>query len=134
MKNILIIDDNPDDLEFYTDLIRQADENYRVYKASDFIEGMDIFERYRIDCTFLDYNLPEMNGLMILEVMNRRSNGEIPPVVILTGESNHAIEHEAVKHGAMDFLIKNITHNTPDQINTIIRKVTKWNDSPNTPH
>ena len=59
--NILIIDDNPDDLEFYTELLGRptGDYSYEVFLAEDANAGLSIFKENKIDCTFIDFNMPE---------------------------------------------------------------------------
>ena len=125
MKNILIIDDNRDDIEFYSDLINQIDDNYKVYTAIDFLEGISVFENYNIDCTFLDYKLPEMNGLMILEVLRKKNNNKAMPIIILTGENRREIRAESARQGALDFLVKDMNTTTPEQLDAVIKKVIK---------
>ena len=129
-KNILIIDDSPDDLAFYCELLTNSSQDYTVYTTDNAEEAIEIFSNQRIYCTFIDYALPEMNGLKILEVMNQKTEGKVLPVVILTGEPNQTIQAEAARKGALDYVIKDVA-NTPEQIETVIQKTVSWADDLN---
>ena len=124
-KNILIIDDNPDDLEFYQGLLTTSKQNYTIYTAENAATAVKISAEHDIYCTFIDYNLPEMNGLKILEALNQQAEGKILPVVILTGEPKQTIQAEAARKGALDYIVKDVT-NTLEQMEAVINKTVSW--------
>ena len=124
---ILIIDDNPEDLEFYSDLLKQGEGNYDILTAQDGEEALALSKDNDIDCTFIDYYLPEMNGMKILEALQDQAKSDILPVVILTGEPNQTIQAEAARKGALDYIVKDVT-NTPEQIESVIQKTMDWAD------
>lgn len=124
-KNILIIDDNLDDLEFYSDLLNKAKGSYTVYTAQDGEQALEIFKKQDICCTFIDYHLPNMNGVKIFEALQQIAKGMILPVVILTGEPNQTIRAEAARKGALDYIVKDIA-NTSEQMEAVIQKTVNW--------
>lgn len=56
------------------------------------------------DCVFLDYRLPDQDGLSLLQTL--RSNNIKVPVVVLTGQGDDQIAVELMKAGASDYLSK----------------------------
>ncbi len=124
-KNILIIDDNSDDLEFYKDLLEHSQEDYAVFTAESGEEALEISASQNIYCTFVDYYLPEMNGVKILEALHVQSKGKMLPVVILTGEPHQTIQAEAARKGALDYIVKDVA-NTTEQMSDVIEKVVGW--------
>ena len=124
-KTILLIDDNPDDLEFYADLLKQIQDDYEILTAENGADGLKIFSQKKIYCAFVDYNLPEMNGLKILERFNEQSQGGVLPIVILTGEPNQKIQAQAARKGALNYLVKDTT-NTSVQLQAVIKKTVAW--------
>lgn len=56
------------------------------------------------DCVFLDYRLPDQDGLSLLQKL--RSNNIRVPVVVLTGQGDDQIAVELMKAGASDYLSK----------------------------
>lgn len=122
--SVLIIDDNPDDLEFYMDLLAHSEMKPKVHTAETVEAGMAIFLNETIDCILIDYFLPEQNGVDVLEDINKLSNRPIA-MVILTGEPHQKIQAEAARKGALDYIVKD-AHTTPEQLEDTIRKVIGW--------
>ncbi len=56
------------------------------------------------DLVFLDYKMPGIDGLTILQRMH--DTGRTIPMILLTSQSERSVLHEAMRYGAMDFLIK----------------------------
>ena len=122
--NILIIDDNPDDLEFYNELLSQCETEYNVYMAETAEEGLAISKAQTIDCAFIDFNLPERDGVELLEEI-RAESPKHQAMVILTGEPHQKIQAEAARKGALDYIVKD-AHTSPEQIEAVIQKVLNW--------
>lgn len=59
--NVLIIDDE----DLIRDVVKEycLNENYKVFEASNGIEGLDILENEDIDIIVLDIMMPKMDGL-----------------------------------------------------------------------
>ena len=76
--NVLIIDDE--------DLIRNVvkeyclNESFKVYEASDGIEGLKILEEESIDIIVLDIMMPKMDGYTFFQKM--KENYNIPTIVL----------------------------------------------------
>lgn len=124
-RTILIIDDNPDDLEYYTDLLKDSPNHYKVMVAETSEEGLKTFQKHKIDCTFVDYNLPTQDGIEVLEELMRYNGGKQLPILILTGERQQGVQAEAARKGALDYIIKGV-HITPEQLDGMIQKVIDW--------
>jgi len=129
-KHILLIDDNPDDLEFYANILNHLDEEYQIHTAESYDEAIPLFNSHDIYCTFIDYNLPEMNGIKILEKLNDLANGKVLAVVILTGEPHQTIQAEAARRGALDYIVKGMA-TTPEQLEAVISKTVDWAENLN---
>ncbi|MEG4418819.1 response regulator [Microcoleus sp. LAD1_D5] len=63
-----------------------------------------IFE-CKFDCVFLDYGLPDGDGLSL--VKNLREAGLKVPLIVLTGQGDEQIAVELMKAGASDYIAKN---------------------------
>lgn len=130
--NILIIDDNPDDLEFYTELLGRptGDYSYEVFLAEDANAGLSIFKENKIDCTFIDFNMPEDDGLAVIDMLQDLSGHEQIPMVVLTGEPHQRVQADAARHGAMDYIRKDSIKSIED-LEKVIDKVIVWAKSIN---
>ncbi|MCD8526095.1 MAG: response regulator [Alphaproteobacteria bacterium] len=111
--NILIIDDNSIDRE----AIRRSlpipyrDYELTVHEASNGREAVDLSHNQNFGCIFLDYRLPDMDGLAVLRALYDADSGQGPaPVVMMTGQGNEKVMIEALRWGAQDYIDKdNIT-------------------------
>ena len=81
----------------------------QIQQAADGAAGLAALRTDEFDCVFLDYTLPDMNGLEFLTAA--AIDGEQPcAVVLITGNGNEAVAVEAMKRGVQDYLVK-------DQVN-----------------
>ncbi|MFY9821969.1 MAG: response regulator [Thermoanaerobaculia bacterium] len=101
---ILIVDDSPEDREVYKRMLAQDPEHaYEFLEADLGEEGLRLAQEERPDCLLLDYKLPDVDGL---EFLSRLTTQKLLPVIVLTGQGNEAVAVEAMKGGAMDYLLK----------------------------
>lgn len=103
--NILLVDDDDALLNFLASVL-QDEYAHRVVKARSGQEAVGLLRDGKtfFDMMFLDYFMPEMNGLQVMKWMH--DNGIDTPVVMLTGAGNEEIAVEAMKLGAYDYLRK----------------------------
>jgi signal transduction histidine kinase len=101
---ILIVDDSPEDRAVYKRMLAQdRDHVYEFVEADMGEEGLRLALEERPDCLLLDYKLPDVDGL---EFLSRLTTQKLLPVIVLTGQGNEAVAVEAMKGGAMDYLLK----------------------------
>ncbi len=86
---LLVVDDDAGMLRFFAQVLR-ADEssprpelNYDILTAYSASEAWEILQQKAVDAVFLDLELPDMNGLNLLEKM-RSELPVVPPVVIIS--------------------------------------------------
>lgn len=107
--NILIVDDEPDVVNTFARLFRRLHPSppkisYQVLQALEGKEAMSILTTQRVDCVLLDYNMPGGNGLFWLKKMLNLNKDTA--IIMITGAGNENIAVEAMKNGAMDYLVK----------------------------
>ncbi len=84
-------------------------------------ESIPLIQSNDYDCIFLDYRLPDINGLDLLKKIHNPSTGLCPyPVVMLTGMGDESLMVAALEYGVQDYLTKN--NITPD---TLLLAITK---------
>lgn len=104
---VLIVDDNEADRVLFQHTIFGFDNAIEVAQSDC---GEDALERIRseaFDCIFLDYRLPDMDGIEVLQHIYDKKTELTPcPVIMLTGLGNQNLIVEALKYGAQDYLVK----------------------------
>lgn len=115
---ILIIDDNPDDREFFIRSLKKVQgAAYRCIEAADGHTGMQIVNARACDCVLLDYSLPGLNGVAVLKAL--RACFPCLPVIFFTGKGNEEIAVQAMKDGAYDYLTKSMAN--PERLHRMIQ-------------
>ena len=72
--------------------------------VSSYEEGMDALREQEHDVYLVDYFLEDKDGLKL--VREAREMGIRKPMIMLTGRGSHAVDIEAMKAGASDYLVK----------------------------
>ncbi|MGL1627201.1 response regulator, partial [Vibrio parahaemolyticus] len=70
------------------------------------------------DLVLLDYHLPGMNGLELMDVLSRMP--DVPPVIILTASGDERIAIAALEKGAADYAVKDAGSNYFDLLPAIM--------------
>jgi DNA-binding NtrC family response regulator len=99
---ILILDDEKlvrDELEEFL-----IDPNFSLFKAERPSEAFNLMSEHEIDIAIVDINLPEMNGLDVLEKV-KKEYPEIE-VIMISGYSEMDSVIHAMRLGASDFFTK----------------------------
>ncbi|QBG47380.1 response regulator [Verrucomicrobia bacterium S94] len=105
---ILIVDDDPVFRSAQKRNIRRMylRENLRVetLEASNGREALEMIRSQSPGCVLLDHNMPGGSGLSCLKEMLDHDPGLA--VIMLTGQGSEQLAVEAMKNGAMDYLVK----------------------------
>ncbi len=101
-KTILAVDDDPHILEVLE--VRLVSAGYDVVTASDGAEALHVLASRPVRLVISDIRMPGMDGMRLLEEMERR--GLRLPIIFLTAHGSISGAVEAIKHGAVDYLTK----------------------------
>lgn len=104
-KTILIVDDSYDILEV---LQRQLSAlNYTTFQAPTVDDGIDILENSEIHLLITDLQMPMKNGMELVRFCAKKFPNI--PILVITGFPSVSGAVEAVKSGALDYLVKPFT-------------------------
>ena len=101
---IIVIDDSEDDTFFFKKALSNAGIEYQLTCLTDGITGLEALRKDNYDCVFLDYQLPGIDGLSILQKIRRE--GKDMPIVMLTGQKDEQTIVRLMQAGATDYLSK----------------------------
>ena len=99
---ILVVDDDPYIQEALGDRLESL--GYRVSRASDGQQALDLIDYQDPQMVFLDIEMPRMKGLDVLREIRKREKDF--PVVMITAYGSIDLAVEAMKEGAYDFIPK----------------------------
>ena len=105
-ERILIIDDSREIVKHLTEHVLPT-FGYNTLHAFDGQTGLAFIREKKPDLVMLDFHLPEMTGIDILQQMAKESIST--PVILMTGYGSELSAIEAFRLGAKDYLIKPFT-------------------------
>jgi len=114
-KPILIVDDEPIVQESIRDWLRDA--GYQVATAESGEEALELVEKQDFSVMVVDVRLPGKTGITVLKEV-KALKPEIKSIII-TAYPSTELAAEAMKLGAIDYLIKPIA---PDDLERLIRE------------
>ena len=97
--NLLFVDDEPDLLEVSKILINRIDPNINIATATSAEKALEMLEEQHYDVIVSDYQMPEMNGLDLLNSVRNEKMSNIP-FIMFTGRGREEIAMEALNSGA----------------------------------
>lgn len=98
-------------------------EMHNVYLSKNKTEAISVLRKNKIDLCFLDYKLPDANGIEILkEIKKFFSETE---VILMTAYGTIEMAVESMKNGAIDFIQKPFT---PQELNLRVNLFSKTID------
>lgn len=98
MKTVLVAEDDVAMLRLYQLQLKRA--GYQGYYYANATDAIAALPTVRPDLAVLDYDLPDHNGVSILEAMRTTGTNAVP-VVFITGQGKASIREELLAAGAM---------------------------------
>lgn len=117
LLQILVIDDDEVDQKTIRRSLGKTTLSTRVQTAQTGKEALKLLQEQTFDCIFIDFMLPDMNGLELLEEI--RNRGIQSPLLIVTSHGDEQIAVKAIRLGAADYISKSFL--TPEGIYHSIR-------------
>ncbi len=81
--------------------------------------GLEMLQQHSYDLVILDYHLPGMSGLELLDVL--ANHEQVPPIIILTASGDEKIAVAALEKGAADYAVKDAGQNYLDLLPAILQ-------------
>lgn len=107
MKNILLVDDSALMRRVLSDIINANGGLNVEHIACDGVEALKILDSgVKVDAIVLDINMPNMNGIEFLRVLNKRGQKEQVLIVSTLARDGGKETIEALELGAFDFVTK----------------------------
>jgi two-component system cell cycle response regulator DivK len=107
-KNILYIEDNPDNMM----LVQRALEarGYRLLKAVNGLSGVEMAEREEVDLILLDINLPDIDGYEVARRLRKSLKGSLlhTPIIAITANALKGDAEKALDAGCDVYMSKPI--------------------------
>jgi two-component system response regulator len=120
-KTILLVEDNPDDLELAMRALRKSGHGEAIVVARDGVEALDyVFgtgtfagrdTAMQPTVILLDLKLPRLGGHEVLERLRKDTRTQLIPVVVLTSSDERDDIRGAYARGANSYIRKPVEFN-----------------------
>jgi len=124
MYNILVVEDEKEiaaAIEIYL-----KNQNYNVFKASNGLEALKVFNKEDIHLVLMDIMMPEMDGIQT--VMKIRENSTVP-VIFLSAKSEDTDKILGLNIGADDYITKPFNPlELLARVNSCLRRYTSYSN------
>lgn len=105
-QTILLVDDEKDILEFLQYNLEK--EGYKVFTASDGIEGVEMTQKVAPDLILMDVMMPRMDGIEACQTIRQELQLDSPLIAFLTSRSEDYSQVAGFEAGADDYITKPI--------------------------
>lgn len=103
--SLLLVDDDEDDFYLTSDYLRAIPNmEFEITWAKSFNEALVHLEHCHFQLCFFDFLLGAKTGLDLLRIALQKNID--CPIVLLTGKGDNQVDIEAMRLGAMDYLVK----------------------------
>lgn len=106
MAHILVVEDNPMDMELVEDLLGLYE--YEVTGAEDGVKALECVKEIRFDLILLDMQLPKIHGLEVLAKFKSSPETADIPVVAVTAHAMQGDEERFIEAGCAGYISKPI--------------------------
>ena len=103
--NVLLVDDNPIDLELLGKKLRNLDIS--IIKANSGSQALSKIKGIDLALALVDIQMPHMNGLELAKLIREEKNRQTVPIIFLTAYYDGDFQFaEGYKAGAVDYMLK----------------------------
>ena len=102
---ILYVEDNPDDQMILSRSLKEKMPiNFDLITVETGTEGLKKIKEDNFDQIILDYRLPDMTGLEVVQELQKKNIKT--PIIFVTSKGNEKVAVEAMKLGVRDYIVK----------------------------
>lgn len=118
MTSILAVDDSPSMRQMVSYTLESA--GYDVVMANDGAEALKIAEETVVNLVLTDVNMPNMDGITLVEELRKLDAYKYMPILVLTTESSTEKKMQGKAAGATGWIVKPFD---PTQLLDTLRRV-----------
>ncbi|MHB8876577.1 MAG: response regulator [Myxococcaceae bacterium] len=118
---VLIVEDSKASREFIASTVESIAGIEAIQSASGF-EALKILPRHRFDLIITDINMPDINGLELINFVKRNPNYRDTPLFVITTEGREQDRAKGLALGAAEYLVKPFE---PQSLEGLLRRYLK---------
>ncbi|MFM7022627.1 MAG: response regulator transcription factor [Flavobacteriales bacterium] len=118
-KKVLVVEDEEMQAKFLANVLVKSD--FEVFLCEEGVYAKSILELNKFDIIFLDINIPNINGLKLLEIIrgDQQQTNFNTPVIICTASFDLNDKVQSMENRADEYIVKPIL---PEKIRAMLAK------------
>lgn len=117
-RKILTVDDSPTVRQLLK--MTLTDAGYEVMEAADGREALSMVRQHQFDMLVTDLNMPQIDGIQLIEEVRKIPGNRFMPIIMLTTESHDGIRKKGKIAGASGWIVKPFK---PEQVLGVVRMI-----------
>lgn len=117
-KNILIVEDDPDNQELLEEIISSYVPDYKFMSFDSGDKALEAAQKIPFDMVFMDMSIPKKNGYEVIKELRNTKNYQTVPIIALTAHTLKGMKERVLSSGFTEYLSKPCN---PDIIINIIK-------------
>jgi two-component system chemotaxis response regulator CheY len=118
MRRILVTEDSATMRSLLVATI-EALGDYEVVEAASGFEALRLLPREKVDLIITDINMPDINGLELINYVRKSDTYRTTPLFIISTEGREKDVEKGLSLGANEYLVKPID---PERLQTLINQ------------
>lgn len=104
--SVLIVDDQSTSRTILSHVVRSINPTIKIIEKTNPEQALEWATEHTADMVFVDYVMPEMNGVDFIRLLKTLPNYECVPVIMITIKKDAETRYAALDAGVADFLSK----------------------------
>ena len=119
MKKILVTEDSAAMRGLIISTLEAMDD-FEVVEATNGFEALRILPREKVDLVITDINMPDINGLELVNFCRSNPHYQKTPLIIISTEGSERDQERGISLGADAYLVKPFQ---PEDLQQLVRKL-----------
>jgi len=103
---IVIVEDDPETAKMFAEMVRLLGYQDRITESG--IEAIEMIARENPKAVILDWILPDITGIEVMQKLNKDTRLAVIPIIMITAKTHPEEIQEGVRMGASAYLTKPI--------------------------
>jgi DNA-binding response OmpR family regulator len=103
---LLIVDDNPDNIEILKYKLRQVDDSYSIIESNAGLDALEKVKNEKPDIILLDIMMPGMDGFEVAKRIKSSFPDDFIPIIMVTAREDVDSKIRGLASGGDDYLTK----------------------------
>lgn len=105
LASILVVDDEAANVRLLEKMLAMA--GYTNVVSTQYpLKVLELYKENNSDLILLDLDMPELDGYGVMEQLNAHTDGNPPPILVLTAQHMQSYRQRALDNGARDYVTK----------------------------